>query len=588
MSDAFLGVDRSASGRKWRLRPLNERDALAHAQRLGVPEIIGRLLAGRGVALDAGASFLNPTLRECLPDPSSVAGMEAGVERLAEGITRGEAVAVFGDYDVDGATSSALLWHYFNSLGLPLRVYIPDRMREGYGPNAAALRRLAAEGIKLCVTVDCGTLAHGALAEGVGAGLEIIVADHHLPGATLPPVCAVINPNRLDDRSGCGQLAAVGVTFLLIAGVNRALRRRGYFGAGRAEPDLTRFLDLVALGTVCDVVPLTGVNRALVTQGLKVMAKGGNKGLGALMRVAGVKAAPRAFDLGFLLGPRINAGGRVGQAGLGVSLLTAMDETRAAELALRLDTHNRERQAIEAHVLEDAIGDAQRRGVRAGLVAAAGPGFHPGVVGIVAARLKERFGLPAFVFSLQNGEAKGSARSIAGVDVGSAVHRLLGDGVILSGGGHAAAAGLTVAEERLEETLARLSVALAPEVAAAQDARDVLLDGAVSPGAADLDLIETLGRAGPFGAGNPEPQFGLAGVRIAYADIVGSAHVRLTVTGPDGARLKAISFRSAGEALGDFLLKSRGKSIHLAGRLTRDDWSGSPRAQLIIEDAAAA
>jgi single-stranded-DNA-specific exonuclease len=584
----FLGVAQSLSGRAWRLRAADDRLALAHAQRLGVPELVGRLLAGRDVTLDDASAFLNPTLRALIPDPSSFADMDVAADRLVRAIVSAESVAVFGDYDVDGATSSSLLKRYLAALGRPLRVYIPNRISEGYGPNPTAMRSLAGEGIKLVVTVDCGTLAHAALEEAHKAGLDVIVVDHHTPGPTLPRAVAVINPNRVDDRSGAGQLAAVGVAFMLTAAVNRLLRQRGWFSASRPEPDLMRLLDLVALGTVCDVVPLTGINRALVAQGLKVMNGWRNTGLRALATVAGLTGGPGVYDLGFLLGPRINAAGRMASADIGVHLLTSEDDEEARGLAFELDARNRERQSVEAIVLDDAIADATRRGVRPGLVAAAGDSFHPGVIGIVAGRLRERFGLPSFVFSTDGAMAKGSARSIPGVDTGGAVHAALAEGLLVSGGGHAMAAGLTVACELLEDALAFLNSRLSPQVAAASGARDIVVDGTVLTAGATVALVDTISRVGPFGAGNPEPVFALAGIRVVQADLVGRDHVRCIGTDDSGGRVKAIAFRAAEDPFGQMLLKSGGRPLHLAGKLKRDDWNGEKRVQLYIDDVAVA
>lgn len=588
MSDAFLGVSQSLSGRTWRLRPADDRLALAHAQRLGVSELVGRLLAGRSIALDAAATFLAPTLRALLPDPSSFVDMDVAAERIARAIINSESTAVFGDYDVDGATSSSLLSRYFAALGQKLRVYIPHRMTEGYGPNPLAMRKLAEEGVKLVVTVDCGTLAFAALDEARKSGLEVIVVDHHTPGAELPAAVAVVNPNRVDCRSGAGQLAAVGVTFMLVAAVSRVLRQRGWFSPARPEPDLMRYLDLVALGTVCDVVPLTGVNRALVAQGLKVMSGWQNTGLKALATVAGLTGGPGVYDLGFLMGPRINAAGRMASADVGVKLLTCLDDEEARGLAFELDARNRERQGVESHVLDDALADATRRGVRAGLVAAAGEAFHPGVIGIVAGRLKERFGLPSFVFSLDGSMAKGSARSIPGVDTGGAVHAAMAEGLLVSGGGHAMAAGLTFARGALEDVLAFLDARLAPQVAAASGARDIVIDGALSASGATVGLVESVSHVGPFGAGNPEPVFALKGVRLVTADIVGTNHVRCVASDDSGGRVKGIAFRALEEPIGQTLLKSGGRPLHLAGKFKRDDWNGQSRVQMVIEDAAVA
>jgi len=444
---AFLGVERSLLGRRWRQRAADDRAALTLAQRLSLPEPIARVLAGRGIGAAEAEDFLNPTLRALLPDPLHLRDMAAAAARIAAAVMSGEPIAVFGDYDVDGATSAALLERFFAAAGVPIRVYIPDRLREGYGPNAPALLRLRAEGVGLVITVDCGTAAFEPLAAAAEAGLDVIVVDHHVAEPRLPRAAAVINPSRLDEESPHRQLAAVGVAFLLVVAVNRALREAGWYRL-RCQPDLMQWLDLVALGTVCDVVPLTGVNRALVTQGLKVMARRANPGLAALADVSRLDERPNAYHLGFLLGPRVNAGGRVGEADLGVRLLTTPDPGEARALAERLDGYNQERQAIEARVLAEAI--AAVEGATAGSLAfATAPGWHPGVIGIVASRLKERYNRPAFVVALDGGIGKGSGRSVNGVDMGAAVIAAKQAGLLINGGGHAMAAGLTVATDRV-------------------------------------------------------------------------------------------------------------------------------------------
>jgi single-stranded-DNA-specific exonuclease len=590
VAPAFLGVERSLTGRRWRARNSDDRLALALAQRLGVPEVVGRVLAGRGVSLEAAEDFMRPTLRAALPDPASIVDMERAARRLAEAIRAGESVAVFGDYDVDGATSSALLQRFFAALGRPLRIYIPDRLKEGYGPNAPALRRLAAEGVKLVVTVDCGTLAFAALAAAREAGLEVVVVDHHLAEPALPAALAVVNPNRVDPgaRGEHGQLAAVGVAFLLVVAVNRVLRETG-FHAGREAPDLMQWLDLVALGTVCDVVPLTGVNRALVTQGLKVMAQRRNTGLAALADVAGVKSPPGTYHLGFVLGPRVNAGGRVGRADLGARLLTTADAAEAAAIAAELDRLNRERQAIEQEVLAEAL--AQAGASRGPLALAAGEGWHPGVIGIVASRLREATDRPSLVVALdESGRGKGSGRSVPGVDLGAAVTAARQAGLLIDGGGHPMAAGLTVEAARLDELRAFLEARLAPQLEERGEAAGLGLDGALAVGGATAELYDLLAQAGPYGAGNPEPRFALPGVRLVQADVAGEKHVRCLVAAANGGRLRAVAFRSLDGALGPALLQARqtGRALHLAGHLRADDWRGERRVQFVIEDAAPA
>lgn len=584
-SAAFLGVERSLSGRRWLARTGDERLALALSQRLGLPELVGRVLASRGIGLDEAEGFLNPTLKELLPDPGHLKGMDEAVARLVKAVTDGETIGIFGDYDVDGATSSALLNNALAAMGARARVYIPDRIREGYGPNAPALLALKAEGVGVVVTVDCGTTAFAPLEAAAQAGLDMIVVDHHVGEAALPPALAVINPNRLDEDSPHGHMAAVGVAFLLAVGLNRGLKQAGWYET-RPAPDLMRWLDLVALGTVCDVVPLVGVNRALVVQGLKVMARRGNLGLAALADVAGVKERPDSYTLGYVLGPRVNAGGRVGEAELGTRLMSTGDPAEAAEIARQLDGYNKDRQEIEAAVLLDAIEQVESRPDDGRpLLVAAGENWHPGVIGIVAGRLKERYGRVACVVALEGGEGKGSGRSVPGLDLGSAVIAARQAGLLKAGGGHAMAAGFTVARERLDD----LSDFLAERLQAQLDGELVPLlelDGALDAGAAGIELVETLSQVGPFGSGNPEPRFAVAGARIAKADVVGSGHVRLMLSGAGGKRLKAIAFRAADSEMGHALLSSAGAAFHLAGTLRVDTWQGNSSVQLIVDDAA--
>ncbi len=582
---AFLGVERSLSGRRWLARPGDERLALALTQRLGLPELVGRVLASRGVGLDEAESFLNPTLRDLLPDPGHLKGMESAVERLVAAVTRGETIGIFGDYDVDGATSSALLRNALADMGATARVYIPDRIKEGYGPNAPALLRLKDAGVGVVVTVDCGTTAFEALEAAAQAGLDMIVVDHHVGEAALPAALAVINPNRLDETSPHGHLAAVGVAFLLAVGLNRGLKQAGWYQS-RPAPDLMRWLDLVALGTVCDVVPLVGVNRALVVQGLKIMAKRGNVGLAALADVAGVKERPDSYTLGYVLGPRVNAGGRVGEAELGTRLMSTDDPAEAAEIARRLDGYNKDRQEIEAAVLLDAIEQVEGRPDDGRpLLIAAGENWHPGVIGIVAGRLKERYGRVACVVALEGDQGKGSGRSVPGLDLGSAIIAARQAGLLRAGGGHAMAAGFTVARDKLDA----LSDFLAERLQAQLEGDLVPLlelDGALDAGAAGIELVETLAGVGPFGSGNPEPRFAVSGARIVKADVVGSGHVRLMLAGAGGKRLKAIAFRAADSEMGHAFLSSSGAAFHVAGTLRVDTWQGNSSVQLIIDDAA--
>ncbi|CUW38663.1 putative ssDNA exonuclease, 5'--_ 3'-specific(Bacterial RecJ exonuclease,41-586) [Magnetospirillum sp. XM-1] len=584
---AFLGVERSLSGRRWLARPGDERLALALSQRLGLPELVGRVLASRGVGLDEAERFLNPTLKDLLPDPGHLKGMEQAVERLVRAVTRAETIGIFGDYDVDGATSSALLKNAMDGMGARTRVYIPDRIKEGYGPNAPALLRLKDEGVGVVVTVDCGTTAFDALETATQAGLDMIVVDHHVGETALPAALAVINPNRLDETSPHGHMAAVGVAFLLAVGLNRGLKQAGWY-ASRPAPDLMRWLDLVALGTVCDVVPLVGVNRALVVQGLKVMARRGNVGLAALADVAGVKERPDSYTLGYVLGPRVNAGGRVGEAELGTRLMSTDNPAEAAEIARQLDGYNKDRQEIEAAVLYDAIEQVEGRPDDGRpLLIAAGENWHPGVIGIVAGRLKERYGRVACVVALEGDQGKGSGRSVSGLDLGSAIIAARQAGLLRAGGGHAMAAGFTVACDKLDA----LSDFLAERLQAQLEGELVPLlelDGALDAGAAGIELVETLSQVGPFGSGNPEPRFAISGARIARADVVGSGHVRLMLAGAGGKRLKAIAFRAADSEMGHALLSSAGAAFHLAGTLRVDTWQGNSSVQLIVDDAAIA
>ena len=587
--ELVLKVERSHLGRRWESRCGDQRLAWALAQRLSLPEAVGRVLAGRGLELDQVEDFLDPTLRKLLPDPFRFKDMDRAVARVCAAVEGGEAIAVFGDYDVDGATSAALLKRFLAAAGVPLRVYIPDRLVEGYGPNAPALLRLKSEGVSLVLTVDCGTTAHEALATAAEAGLDVIVLDHHTAEPRLPPVHAMVNPNRLDEDREYGQLAAVGVTFVFLVGLNRALREAGWYRrAGRPEPDLRRWLDLVALGTVCDVVPLTGLNRALVAQGLKVLAGRGNAGLAALCDAARLDEAPGAYHAGFLLGPRVNAGGRVGRADLGARLLACDDAGEAAKLAAELDAYNDERREIEGWVLDQALAQVESgEAVSDGLVLAAGRGWHPGVIGIVASRLRERTNLPALVIALEDGQGKGSGRSVPGVDLGAAVIAARQSELLIDGGGHPMAAGLTVSEDRLPELRAFLDERLARRMAEIDYRPALGIDAVLQPGAAQAGLVQQLAALGPYGVGNPEPRFAIAEGQVLGPQVVGETHVRCTVLGRDGARLKAIAFRALDSAVGGTLLRRQGLPLHLAGKLRLDSWAGGDAVQFIIEDVAA-
>ena len=585
---AFLGVERSLSGKRWRQRAGDDRAGLALAQRLGLPEIVGRLLAARGVGVDEAERFLAPTLRDFLPDPSHLRDMDKAVARLVRAITKGELVAVFGDYDVDGATSAALILRFLGAVGGRARLYIPDRQREGYGPNAPALLRLKAEGAAVAITVDCGTGAHAPLAAAAAAGLDVIVVDHHVAEPTLPPALAIVNPNRLDESSPHGMLAAVGVAFLLLVGVNRALRQAGWY-AERGAPDLVNWLDLVALGTICDVVPLTGVNRALTAQGLKMLQRRSNPGLAALADAAGLGERLDSYHAGFILGPRVNAGGRVGQADLGARLLASDDAVETRAIAQQLDALNAERREIEARVLAQAIDQVESGDRTVPLIFVAGEGWHPGVIGIVASRLKDRYNRPACVAAVADGVGKGSGRSVPGFALGPAVIAARQAGLLVNGGGHAMAAGFTVEAARLGALRDFLAERAAAALGAKGQTAELGIDGVVAAGAATTELVELVARLGPFGTGNTEPRFALANQRIVRADVVGGQHVRCILADGGGAtRLKAIAFRCLEGELGPALLQGQGRGFHLAGHLRTDRWQGREEVQLIIDDAAPA
>ena len=585
---AVFGIEASLSGKAWRWRggnmALDDRaDGLEH-------DILDQLLLGRGVAREELALHRAPSLRTFLPDPSIFNDMDSAADRLAQAVLTGEQVTIFGDYDVDGATSAALLIRLLRMLGHEARAYIPDRLLEGYGPSGEALVRLGTEGSSLIVTVDCGAMAFDALAAAHDAGIDVIVVDHHKCAGELPHAFALVNPNRqdeADEAAAHGHLAAVGVAFVLAVALVRTLRRRGFFES-RPEPDLFALLDLVALGTVADVAAIRGLNRAFVAQGLRVMAHRGNVGMAALIDASRLTRPPSCSDCGFALGPRINAGGRVGEASLGVRLLTTEDPDEARAIAAQLSTLNEERRAIEAAVQEAAerLIDAQHN--RA-VLTLAGHGWHPGVIGIVAGRIKEKTGKPALVVALdrESGQGKGSGRSISGVDLGAAIIGAKDNGLLVAGGGHAMAAGLTVEERRLDELAEWLDAQLAPAVARASGERAVTLDLALAPGGLTPQLVETLEAAGPFGVGWPAPRVAVGPVRLVRAELVGSDHVRLIAAGQDGASFKAIAFRAAETELGQTLLHgAAGRRLWLAGRPKIDDWGSRPQAELHLEDAA--
>ena len=586
-NSAAFGVARSFSGRRWTMREGSADVVRALAETADLSPLLARILAARGVGPETLGDVLNPTLKRLLPEPLALKDMDKAVARTRAAIANGEEIAVFGDYDVDGSASAALLSSFLIAIGRKPRIYIPDRMTEGYGPNAPALVKLKEEGASLVITVDCGAAATVALEAARAAGLDVIVLDHHAV-ETLPPALAQVNPNQPGDTSGLGHLCAAGVTFLFLVALNRALRDSGWYAAnGIDEPELMRMLDLVGLATVCDVVPLLGVNRAFVRAGLARLSTLERPGLAALASLCRVAAPFTPYHLGFVFGPRINAGGRVGRCSLGAELLTATDAEQALPLAQALDRHNRERQAIEAIILEEAMAAAALQD-NAAFILAADAGWHPGVVGIVAGRLKDRFGKPSFVVGFEGEAGRGSARSVSGIDIGAAVRAAREDGVLEAGGGHAMAAGFSLQAGRLEAFREYLAGYFGNVSEVLTQARALHLDAALAPSAASVRLVEEIARAGPFGAGNPEPLIALPDVQVAFADVVGKDHVRLRLTGGDGARLDAIAFRAASGPLGEGLLGARGRAIHVAGRLKADEWNGRTRVQLQLEDAAPA
>jgi single-stranded-DNA-specific exonuclease len=589
---AFLGVARSVTGRVWRDR-LDERAtarALSMTQRHGVSELLARILAGRNVEVDEVIEFLDPTVKRLMPDPDTLTDMPKAAARIADAIERHEKIAIFGDYDVDGATSAAVLAKFLRHCGNEPLIHIPDRLFEGYGPNTEAVRALAEKGARLLVTVDCGTTSIEPLVEAKKLGLDVVTIDHHQADEELPPADALVNPNRLDDLSGLNYLAACGLVFMTVVAVNRELRKRGYWHVLRPEPDLLDSLDLVALGTVADVVPLKGLNRAFVSKGLLAMRRREHVGLTALMDAARLTGPPEPWHLGFLLGPRINAGGRIGRADLGVRLLLEQDPTEAGAMAAELDRLNRERQTIEQATLAQAEAEAMAAlGIeeKGAVVVTAGQGWHPGVVGLVAARLKERYGRPAFAIALEpGGIGTGSGRSITGVDIGAAVRHAVATGLLIKGGGHAMAAGVTIAPDKLAAFRAYLEETLAEPVEAARREDALLIDGAVTAAGASVAMLTDIARAGPFGAGQPDPVFAVPSHTIAYADEVGQAHVRARLRAGDGTMLNAIAFRAAGKPLGNALIANRGRNVHTAGTLSIDRWNGEERVQFRLMDLA--
>ncbi|MCG9916589.1 MAG: single-stranded-DNA-specific exonuclease RecJ [Phenylobacterium sp.] len=584
----YLDVDRSLSGRLWRARPADPALVRAHQLTLGLDEPMARALAARGITAEAAGAYLQPTLKALFPDPSAFADMDKAARILVDALLADRAVVVFADYDVDGASSAALLVRWFAAMGKVLSIYVPDRVAEGYGPSPAAFRRLRDEGADLVVTVDCGAAAVDAIACAAEIGLDVVVVDHHLMRDEVPVCAALVNPNRPDCTSGQGVLAAAGVTFVLLAALNREARSRGLFTA-QAEPDLRQWLDLAAMGAVCDVTQLVGFNRALTAQGLKVMSSWGNPGLKALLETAGAKGPATTFHAGFVLGPRINAGGRIGRSDLGARLLSTDDPDEARKIALELDALNASRREVEAEVLEAAVRIVERESNFADqpLLLVAADDWHPGVIGIVAGRLRERYRKPTLVIGIDRAAdvGKGSGRSQPGVNLGRAVQGAFEAGLLLAGGGHAMAAGLSVRPGLLPELRDFLCAQLEVEAEAASEADALDIDALITAAGADRGLLESFQRLAPFGPGNPEPLFALAEVRVERPIMLRGGHVRCTLTDRSGGRLKAVAWRAEETELGRRLMGGGG-ALHVVGRLKADDWNGRQGVELEIDDIA--
>ena len=590
---AFLGIERSLTGQLWRDR-LDDgarAQALAMVQEWALPDTLARILAGRSVMAHEAQVFLEPRLRDLMPDPLVMRDMDRVVARLVQAVKAGEAVGVFGDYDVDGACSVALLVEGLSAAGVQCRFHIPDRLTEGDGPNREALQGWVAQGMQLLVTVDCGVTSHEVITDIAGSGTDVLVLDHHQAPEILPPAYAVVDPNRLDDLSDLGHLCAAGVVFLTLVAFYRALRQQGYWTPSRPEPDLRHLLDLVALATVADVVPLRGLNRAFVRQGLQIMRQRQRVGLRALIDAARLNGPVEAWHLGYLLGPRINAGGRIGDAGLGARLLLTRDGAEAERIALQLDALNRDRQVIETGMVEQGEAEALRQvGVDENLghvIVTAAPDWHPGVVGLVAARLKERFSRPAFALACDDkGLATGSGRSIAGVDLGRAVRKAVEDGLLLRGGGHAMAAGVTLRQEAIAAFTAYLEDELAAQVDKARADQGLWIDAAVTAAGATPALLHAIEQAGPYGSAYPDPCFVLPSHRLMQVGELQGGHMRLLLRAGDGSTIKGMAFRAAGKPLGQALLDQRNQTVHVAGRLSIDRYGGGEKAQIQVVDLA--
>lgn len=580
-------MGRSASGRRWVLRPVDPRAVTMMAQTAGLPMQLARVLCARGVSLDALDAYLKPSLRDSMPDPFVLKDMDKAAEAAADAVLAGKKIGVFGDYDVDGTTAAAIVKRYFDALNLPLEIYLPDRMTEGYGPSIEAFRSLAESGAELVITVDCGAAAEEPISQAAAEGLGIVVLDHHLMTGPAPKgALATVNPNRPDDISGLNNFSAAGVAFMFVVALNRLLRERGFF-ADRTEPRVMDFLDLAALGLVCDVMDITGLTRTMVAQGLKVLGARSNPGLKALGERAGVKGAPSTYHLGFLLGPRINAAGRIGHARLAFELLTSRDRDRCAVLAEKLHAMNADRQTIEMDVQMAAAQQIETMGLdKDNVIVVTGEGWHSGVIGIVAGRLKERFDKPVIVIGTEGDLGKGSGRSISGVDLGSAVSEAKSSGMLVSGGGHAMAAGLTIEASKIDAFKTHLNSSLAEPCRKAGLNREMRVDGVLSASSVTRSFADLIDQAAPFGPGNAEPQFVLADMRIAGLRRVGENHLSVTLKGPGGEAVRGIAFRAAGEPLGELLENSA--RVHVAGKIRADDWRGGDAGQIQISDVATA
>lgn len=582
-------VEKSILGKRWKFRDVSDRDVLSIAQKFSLPEIVARVICARKISLENVESFLSPTLRDFLIDPFKIKDMDRAVDRAIEAINNKQGIGIFGDYDVDGASSTALAVKFFRLIGIDASFHIPDRVEEGYGPSMEGFQKLKDKGARLIITVDCGVSAIQPILDAKNIGLDVIVLDHHVATADLPAAAAIVNPNRLDDDSGLGSLAAVGVVFMFLVALNRRLRESKWYETNKiAEPNLLDLLDLVALGTICDVVPLEGLNRAFVTQGLKILAQRKNTGLKILAEMAKINERAEAYHLGYILGPRINAGGRIGKASLGAQLLSSDDIGEAMAVAEELEKLNDERRRLEAIAVEDAIDRIGRgQGVYNGFILAQGDNWHPGVVGIVAGRVKELYQIPVAAVTMIDGLYKGSSRSITGVPIGPAVIAAKQLGLLESAGGHDMAAGFTARPDKLEEVCQFLSERFSKIISDDKIVPQLNVDGVLSIGGATFELVEHLEKLAPFGTNNAEPRFVFPNVRLKRLDVVGQDHLRCMLASADGKTIKAMAFKSANSPVGQFLSQKIGDLVHVAGYIRADMWGGYRNIQLSIDDVAA-